>query len=204
MIASTCQRLLNRCIERSSAARAQAAGLAGKRFAVVVRGAGQRIVLVARDGEIELEMKQGGDETADALLEGTPLDLLRLAGAGSDALGRLKETRARLSGDIHVAEAFVELLRLARPDIEEELAGWIGDIAAHEIGRFGRRVVRFCRAGAVAFATDLGEYLQEESAVLAAAPLARGFSSDVDRLRDAVERLEQRVDKLARTRTGRS
>lgn len=204
MIASACQRWLNRCIGRSAAARTQAARLAGKRFAIVVQGAGQRIDLVGRGGALDVEVKRRGDETADALLEGTPLDLLRLAGAGSDALGRLQETRAQLSGDVHVAEAFVELLRLAQPDIEEELAGWIGDISAHEIGRFGRGAVRFCRDSAAAVATDLGEYLQEERAVLAAAPLARGFSSDVDRLRDAVERLEQRVDRLERARTGRS
>lgn len=202
MIASACQRWLNKCIGRSAAARAQAARLAGKRFAIVVQGAGQRIDLIGRGGVLEVE--RAGDETADALLEGTPLDLLRLAAAGPDALGRLKETRARLSGDVHVAEAFVELLRLAQPDMEEELAGWIGDIAAHEIGRFGRGVARFCRDSAAAVATDLGEYLQEERAVLPAAPLARGFSSDVDGVRDAVERLEQRVDRLERARTGRS
>ena len=202
MIASACQRWLNKCIGRSTAARAQAARLAGKRFAIVVQGAGQRIDLVGRGGVLEVE--RASDETADALLEGTPLDLLRLAGAGPDALGRLKETRAQLSGDVHVAEAFVELLRLAQPDMEEELAGWIGDIAAHEIGRFGRGVARFWRDSAAAVATDLGEYLQEERAVLAAAPLARGFSSDVDGVRDAVERLEQRVDRLERARTGRS
>jgi ubiquinone biosynthesis protein UbiJ len=201
MISFVGQRWLNRCIDGSAAARELAMRLEGKRLAVHVAGTGQRIDLVARDGGLALE--HAGGEPADAELVGAPLDLLRLAAAGRDALGRLRETRARLGGDTQVAEQFAEVLRLAKPDPEEALAAWVGDIAAHEAGSIGRALVRFCRNGAAAVALDVGEYLQEEQPVLAARPRLRGFVEDVDRLRDDVERLEQRIAGLERARPGR-
>lgn len=201
MIAQAGQRWLNRCIAASAAARERVARLDGKCFAVLVAGTGRRIELIGRDGELVLEHDTGA--RADAELTGTPLDLLRLAAAGREALGRLKETPAQLSGDVHVAEEFAEVLRLARPDVEEALAAWIGDIAAHEIGRAGRGVARFCRTSAIAVGLDIGEYLQEERAVLAARPSVRGFVEDVDRLRDDIERLEQRIERLERARAAR-
>ena len=106
------------------------------------------------------------------------------------------ETRAELNGEIHVAEEFGELLRLARPDLEEELSHWIGDIAAHEIGRAARGIARWSLRAGHAVETDVAEYLQEESRALPAPIQARRFYSDVDRLRDDVDRAAQRVDRL--------
>ena len=39
-----------------------------------------------------------------------------------------------INGDAEIAEGFQELLRAARPDLEEELSRQIGDVAAHQVG----------------------------------------------------------------------
>lgn len=202
MILAACETWLNRSIRESAAASECAAGLRGKRFAIMVEGLDGRIELVGSDEKIAVG--RGGSETPDVLLRGTPLDLLRLVGSDGDALGRLRETRAELTGDVRVAESFAKLFHLARPDLEEELAGWVGDLAAHQLGRAGRGFARFAGRAALAVQQDLGEYLQQERALVAPALAVQAFYAEVERVRDAVERLEQRIGKLARRRAARA
>jgi ubiquinone biosynthesis protein UbiJ len=47
---------------------------------------------------------------------------------------------------------------------------------------------------------DVADYVQHERAILPAGLEARAFYTDVERLRDDVERAEQRLEKLARRR----
>ncbi len=192
MILDACQQLLNRNIAQSTAAKHHIVELEGKRLAIEIEGLSVRLVLLVERGSIVLSVDE--DSPASVTLKAAPLDLLSLA--GPEALGRLKATRAELNGEIHVAEEFAELLRLAAPDLEEELSHWIGDIAAHEIGRAARGFARWSLGAGHAVETDVAEYLQEESGALPAPMQARRFYSDVDRLRDDVERAAQRVDRL--------
>ena len=58
--------------------------------------------------------------------------------AASRALGRRHEpkgTSAELAGSPEVAERFAALLKHARPDLEDALARWIGDVPAHALAR---------------------------------------------------------------------
>ncbi|GIT15267.1 MAG: hypothetical protein CM1200mP36_10230 [Gammaproteobacteria bacterium] len=48
---------------------------------------------------------------------------------------------AELAGDTETAEVFAELLRLARPELEEELSHLIGDVAAHRISQSAQRLI---------------------------------------------------------------
>lgn len=198
MLLSPLETWLNRAIAGSTAAAERATELNGKRLRLTVDGLGLDVDLVARFGRVGLEW--AGDTPPDVRLKGAPLDLLRIGAARADPLARLKRTHAELTGDVRVAEAFADLLERIRPDWEEMIAGWVGDVVAHEIGRLGRSSAAFGRKSAAAVGLDFAEYLQEERAVLAPPASVRAFHADVGRLRDAVERLEQRIDAVARKR----
>jgi ubiquinone biosynthesis protein UbiJ len=191
---ATVERLLNRHIAESTAATRRLAALEGRSFAVTVVGPDIRIVLGVRDGHVDV--RASADEPADATLCGTPLALLGLLEKTS--LSRLSTHRVELAGNIHVAEEFAEMLRYARPDLEGELAGWIGDVAAHEVGARLRSFSAWATRTHRSLEADLADYVQHERAILPAALEARAFYSDVERLRDDVERAEQRLEKLAR------
>src|ERR1700719_200374 len=45
---------------------------------------------------------------------------------------------AQLHGNAEIANQYRELFMLARPDPEEELSRWIGDIAARRLSEFAR------------------------------------------------------------------
>jgi ubiquinone biosynthesis protein UbiJ len=187
------ERWLNRYVSESTAAMDLLEELAGSSFAVRIEGTGLACVLIAETDRIALKAEVGAPT---ATLRAAPIDLLRLVRAGGVA--SLKGTRAELTGDLQIAERFAELLRLARPDFEDELSRWIGDVAAHEVGRAVRHAAAWLGKASAALRMNAAEYLQEESRALPAALEAEAFYGDVERLRDDVERAAARLQRLER------
>jgi ubiquinone biosynthesis protein UbiJ len=98
-----------------------------------------------------------------------------------------------IEGDAEVAQAFSELLKHARPDLEEELSRVVGDVAAHQIGNIARSALAFGRRASDTFARNVAEYLQEEGRDLPTRIEADEFIAGVDAIRDDVDRLEARL-----------
>jgi ubiquinone biosynthesis protein UbiJ len=186
---------LNRCIGESTAARELLARLHGTSFAVHVEGLAITAVLHS-DGE---RLRLDSDATAaTATLRATPLDLVRLLRA--DGVSGVKRTRAAISGELDVAESYARMLKLARPDLEEEVAKWLGDVPAHALGVAVRGAGAWLERAAAALRMNAAEYLQEESRAVPAPLEAQAFYSDVERLRDDVERAAARLARLERGR----
>jgi ubiquinone biosynthesis protein UbiJ len=184
---------LNRLVGESSAAQDLLEGLSGTSFAVHVEGLGVTAVLHAEGQRLRVGTSAEG---ATATLRATPLDLLKLVRA--EGVSGVKRTRANFSGDLQVAERYSQLLKLARPDIEDEVAKWIGDVPAHALGEVARGAGAWLARAAGALRMNTAEYLQEESRAMPAALEADAFYSDVERLRDDVERTAARLARLER------
>jgi ubiquinone biosynthesis protein UbiJ len=184
---------LNARIGASTAALALVDELDGQSFAVEVLGTGFKCVLMAQLGRVTLSL----DAPAPTVtLRATPFDLLRLARSADVA--DLKGTTAELTGHLHTAEQFAALLKHARPELEEDLSHWVGDVAAHELGRAAARAGAWLGRAAAALRMNTAEYLQEENRALPAALEAQAFYRDVERLRDDVERAAARLARLER------
>ena len=190
--------LLERWIAESTAAEDRVRDLEGRSFSIGLEGLGVDWVLRAAGGR--LVVSADTSSPPDAKITGTPLDLLRLL--GPDMASRLTTSPARLTGSVHIAEAFADALRLARPDLEEELAGWVGDVAAHGIGRRGRSVAAWGTRAADALRLDASEYLQHEGRVLPSRYETDAFFDGVERLRDDVERAAARLERLEQLAAG--
>ncbi len=186
---------LNRCVGESTAARDLLARLDGTSFAVHVEGVGLTVALHA-DGD---RLRVDDDATAaTATLRATPIDLLRLVNA--EGVSGVKRTHAELKGDLQVAERYAQLLKLARPVLEDEAAKWLGDVPAHALGEVVRGVGSWLKRAGDALRMNTAEYLQEESRAMPASLEAQAFYADVDRLRDDVERAAARLARLERQR----
>ena len=186
------QRWLDRRVAESTAVRSLLREIDGRCFAVVLEGPDLTVTLLARSGR--LHWLPPGTREPDAALIASPFDALVLA--RSQSLSDLKKTDARLSGNIHLAEQFARLFALLGPEPEAELAGWIGDIAAHEVAQAGRAALRFLRQAASALEQNCAEYLREEQPVIARSWEVDEFADAVDDLRDGVERAVARLDAL--------
>jgi ubiquinone biosynthesis protein UbiJ len=214
-LAALLERALNREIAESTAASDLLAELDGESFAIDVRGLGVRCVLRAAGERVAVEPSlapstggagapnaaaaaAGGAaaSAASATLSASPFDLLRLA-RESD-LATLRGTGAEITGSPEVAERFAKLLKLARPDLEEHAARWIGDVPAHALGEAVRDAGGWLERAARALRANASEFLQEETRALPAALEAQAFYADVEKLRDDVERAAARLARIER------
>lgn len=186
--------VLNRNIAASAAAQALCRRLTGQQLAI--RFSGTPIGIFFRSDGERMTLETSSGQAASATLTGTPLSLLQLAGATPEAA--LRSGAVHIEGDAEVAQTFSELLKQTRPDLEEELSRVVGDVAAHQIGNVARSALAFGRRTADTFAQNVAEYLQEEGRDLPTRVEADEFVAGVDKLREDTDRLEARLNLLAR------
>jgi ubiquinone biosynthesis protein UbiJ len=188
--------VLNRNIAASARARGLLAQVAGRSIEFRVTGTPIRLRVVA--GALGISIEAGGDTAPDATIEGSPVMFARLA--TGDEMQSLRGGRAQISGDAEIAQVFQKLFAAARPDFEEELSRLTGDVAAHEIAGFARGALAFGRRARDTFAANMAEYLTEESRDLPTRIEVDEFLADVDRLREAIDRLEARLAAIEKPR----
>jgi ubiquinone biosynthesis protein UbiJ len=189
---SILENVLNHYVQESTAAMDLVESLDGKSLAIDIDGVGASFELRSVGGGIILSADVCEDPTAR--LSGTPLTLLGLL--RDDSPEGLRASGAALAGDAPTAEAFSEVLRLARPELEEELSRLIGDLAAQRIASLAREAAAWGSRAGSAVRANVSEFLQEESRQLPPRLEVEGFRSDVERLRDDVDRAAYRVDRL--------
>ena len=184
--------LVNRQIKATTPARAICAELDGKVMAVRVRDTGLVAYICVCPDEIALLSDVDGDP--DVAITGSILSLARLAGSSSE--DAIRDGSLELIGDAEVAQAFQKLLSYGRPDIEEELSGVIGDVAAHRLGEVVRSLGSWGKAAGATFRQNMTEYLQEERRDLPSRYEVETFAGKVGELRDDVARVEARLNQL--------
>ncbi len=172
---ASAEALLNRCIRDSAQAAALARDLQGTSLRIEVTGItsfragiwGGRLALLALDEPAVTDAAPPpagpGAGAADASISGSLPALLQLfkSGRGRDlksAAGR----PAQIRGDAEIANRYRELFMLARPDPEEELSRWIGDIPARRLSQWAQRALGTARRLRRTAGENIAEYLQEE------------------------------------------
>ncbi len=184
--------LINRQIKVTTPARELCAELDGKVMAVRIKDTGLAIYFCACPDEIALFGDY--DREPDVAISGSILSLARLAGAGSE--DAIRDGSLELIGDAEVAQAFQKLLGYGKPDIEEELSGVIGDIAAHRLGEVARSVGSWGKEAGATLRQNITEFLQEERRDVPSRYEVEAFTRKVDELRDDVARIEARLNQL--------
>ena len=132
----------------------------------------------------------GAARDLDARL--SPFLLLRLA-ANEEAAFREIE----MQGDMELGQDISFLARNLTWDVEEDLSRVVGDIAAHRIVAAARGAREWGRDASLRVAQGAAEYWTEESPLIATRVKIDSFVEGVAELRDAVERLAKRVEKLS-------
>ncbi|MFU8797947.1 MAG: SCP2 domain-containing protein [Gammaproteobacteria bacterium] len=105
----------------------------------------------------------------------------------------LKQENLSIEGDTEIAQRLRDILNTMDIDWEEQLSHIIGDIPAHQVGNFARQGNKALKS----LRQTSTEYLQEEARCVPPPEEVQDFMQDVDDIRDAVERLEARINVLA-------
>ena len=196
MLTATLEDVLNRGLPRSPRAQQLCAELTGRSVAVEVREI-TRLLLESTGSTLRITRGAAG---ADAEIVGGPFGLLALGAEHPEAV--LQRGDVEIRGDAELAQKFRELVLLLRPDLEEELSGLIGDVPAHQIGRFARMARGWTHQAARTTVENLAEYLAHERQHLIPRNEGDQFLRGVDAVREDVDRLEARIDLLAQKRGG--
>jgi ubiquinone biosynthesis protein UbiJ len=199
---ASAEALLNRCIDASAHAHALARRLQGTSLQVDVHGFtsfrasafGGRLALLAVDdgGAAQTGAAQAG---ADATISGSLPALLQLAKGGASREAGTGPP-AQVRGDAEIANLYRELFILARPDPEEELSRWIGDLPARRLSEWARRAPELARHAHRTAGENIAEYLQEEGRDLVNKTELEEFLRGVDELRETADRVEARLGHL--------
>ncbi len=185
-------KILNRNISESTPARELCAQMSGKVVAIRVRNTALATYFVVDNDALQLV--SAPQEEPDLVITGS---LMALAGmAGQSDIAAIRDGSIDLTGDAELAGQFQHLLQLARPDMEEELSGFVGDIAAHRLGEFARGLGRWGRDTRSTMGANIREYLQEESRDVPGRYEVERFGEAVNSLLDDVDRIEARLNRL--------
>ena len=192
MLTGIVENLLNRNLGASPRARELCAQLRERRLAITMSGTPLRIAVESTGDSLRIWRHGGGEFHAE--VEGTPMNLVALAGADPEAL--LQRGAIRMRGDVDLAQRYRELALLLKPDLEEELSRFVGDAPAHQLMRLALGAVDFGRRAASTATLNAAEYLAHESRDLVPRAEAEVFLAGVDRLREDVDRCAARLEHL--------
>jgi ubiquinone biosynthesis protein UbiJ len=104
--------------------------------------------------------------------------------------------QVEVAGNAQLAAEVMFLFRHLRWDAEEDLSKLLGDVAAHRVAGAARAFAALHAEGAWRIAEGMMEYALEERPILVSRRGMEPLASGTSRLRDDLERLEQRIRRL--------
>jgi len=131
------------------------------------------------------------DEPAppDTTISGSPLALLAMSAPRRRRTGR----GVRIEGDAATAQSFERLLKQLDPDWQAALTGRFGPRLGYRLWRLLADVRDGTRHVTSTAADQASRFLRRESGLLVERAEVNAFINEVDELREAVDRLEQRL-----------
>jgi ubiquinone biosynthesis protein UbiJ len=179
--------LLNRLLDAEPWARQRLAPFAGETLELRAPPLPRLRLRVIEGGSVEAGGAHPGltmtlkPELAAALLRGEEHALRAVNVEGN----------AKLAGEV------LFLAKHLRWDAEEALSRVFGDVAAHRLADTARAVAAWHLDAAQRLAAALTDYVTDEKQLLARRGELEALGESVARLRDAVARLDKRVERLA-------
>jgi ubiquinone biosynthesis protein UbiJ len=182
---------LNYLLESESWARERLAPFAGEALELRAPPLPALRFVVGGDGRL-LAAGPGPAQDSASLLITVGAGALAAAVQGEEELLR----SIQVAGNARLASEVMFLARHLRWDFEEELAGVIGDAAAHRLAAAARDFAAWQADAARRIAEGLVEYATEERQLLAKRVDLEDIGASQARLRDGLERLEKRIERL--------
>ena len=133
------------------------------------------------------------EDKADVSIKGTPAALLGMVTGEKVGAGDVE-----IIGNVGMAHKLQSILKKIDIDWEEYLSQIVGDIAAHKVSNLVREMSQLAKASARTIGLDISEYLRYEKEALLDQSELDEFNHAVDKVRNDVERLQKRVERLGK------
>jgi ubiquinone biosynthesis protein UbiJ len=188
MIPATLTAIINHLLAREPWAMKTLAPHAGK-VARVDTGVFALQLQVAADGLLQ----PAHDASPDVAIRMKLSDLPLMAQNRERAFSYVQ-----IEGDAEFANVISQVAQGVRWEAEEDLSRFVGDIAARRIVGGAKSAFDAARNAQQKLSENLAEYFLEEQPLLVRPGAVKAFSEDVAALRDDVERLAKRIERLKR------
>jgi ubiquinone biosynthesis protein UbiJ len=173
-------------------------------MAELARHAGKLILLGLPIGNLCFEIAPEGSLVAVSNIDAPSLELevssevLSVLAGGSGNLREQAMKSVKITGDADLAQLLGRLVGQIRWEYEEDLARFIGDAPANFAVRQGKKFVSAGKAAATDLLENVIEYVSEERRVLLNKRDFMIHKDELNALRDAVDRIEKRIQILER------
>jgi ubiquinone biosynthesis accessory factor UbiJ len=174
--------VLNRLLAQDAAAKAELAQFAGRSIKISLPLVSETLVLM-NDGRLA-ESKAAAEASLDL-----PLSFFTQRMQDKTAAAR----HVRLGGDGELGSRIGHVLSGLRWDAAEELSKLIGDVATQRLVSIAGTIGGIPSAMGSRLVVNLAEYWRDEAPLLAHKRDVNQFCNEVDELRDALARLEKRL-----------
>jgi ubiquinone biosynthesis protein UbiJ len=168
----------------------------------LTRHAGKTILLKLPLGDLCFEITPAGllavseaSDTSSLVLELSAKALSELTGS----TGSLREQAfkaVKITGDADLAQLLGRLVGQVRWEYEEDLARLVGDATANFAVRQGKKFVSASKSAANDLLSNVVEYVSEERKILLNQRDFMAHKNELNELRDAVDRMEKRIQIL--------
>ena len=189
ILATPAAATINHLLSRQPALCRRLAAHAGK-TACIDTGFMTLNLSVAADGLLQ----SATDKKPNVTIRLKPADLPRMLAEMERAFSYVA-----IEGDADFAKAISDVAMGLRWEAEEDLAPFVGDIAAVRIVKTARAAMSTAKSNAHNLAENIAEYLLEENPTLLRPEAADRFAMEVAILRDDTERLAKRIALLERS-----
>lgn len=137
------------------------------------------------------------DQIVDCSIEMSFITLQNLQDS-SQITRLIQQQKLRLEGDIHVAQHFSQLMTQLDIDWEQQLANYTGDVFAHNVFRALKQFGGQAKSTYGKFTRIVADSAIEEKRIAAPGLLVAAYCDKVNDLRSDVERLEARLNNIAK------
>lgn len=190
------QKLINRYLKLDMRLQQHLHPLVDKYFLVEITGVDLTFHIFFNTDSIAIDFVAPAAKSPDLIICGSPTALWRLF-RSDESTFQLCLRDVKVSGDLNFAHAIQIFFKAIDIDWEEQFSHVVGDVLAHELFRGFSAVQQWGQVLSENFKLNLTEYLQEEVRYFPVLDEVKEFEEEVDMLRDDVERLEARIERLA-------
>lgn len=144
-----------------------------------------------------VEVSLDTEPEADTVISGSMPALFAMAMPDEDGRWGGPGSRVKISGDATLARDVERVFSRLDPDWEAGLAQFTGDVVGHQLASGLKRFAAGLKSTGDNLQQLAAEYLLDDKSPLAQPAEQQRFADEVDRLREATDRLEARVRILA-------
>ena len=187
---TTAEEACNQLLQRDPITLQHLERLSGKIIAVELTNPRLNLFLLPNTDGIQIQSVY--NDKPDATLSGQAIDFLKLL-ATKDRVDAMFGKTIQLSGDTALATRLQEILADTLIDWEGMLANLVGELPAHQLAIYATWKKNGYKNAGLSVIQNLDEYLKEEVKLIPTRPEINNFYSEIDVLRERVERLSAKI-----------